>query len=99
VAILRSEIEEKVKNSLPHLKKEFKVRSIGIFGSVAKNTNTQKSDVDILVELGKGHKDFFNYLHLKEYLETLLDANVDLVIKEAVKPALKEIILREVRYV
>lgn len=95
----RSEIEKKVKDSLPELKKEFKVKNIGIFGSVAGNASTQKSDIDILVVFGKGHKDFFNYIHLKEYLEKLLKADVDLVIKEAVKPGLKEIIFREVRYV
>ena len=95
----RSEIERKMKDSLPDLKKEFKVKSIGIFGSVARNSGTSKSDIDILVEFGKGHKDFFNYIHLKEYLEKLLKADIDLVIKEAVKPKLKEIILREVRYV
>jgi len=38
-------------------------------------------------------------MRLKYYLENLLGREVDLVIKEAVKPRLKERILREVEYV
>jgi len=97
--ITRNDVEKKVKDSLPGLKKEYKVKSIGIFGSVARNSHSSNSDIDILVELEKGHKDFFNYLHLKEFLEKLLKAKVDLVIKEALKPGLKKAILKEVRYV
>ena len=95
----RIEIEKRLKISLPELKSDFKVKSIGLFGSAARNSNTKRSDIDILVEFSKGHKDFFNYFHLKEYLENILDSKVDLVIKEAVKPGLREIIFREVRYV
>lgn len=53
----------------------------------------------MLVEFEREHKDFFNYFRLKYYLEELLKRKVDLVIKEAVKPRLKEKILREVEYV
>ena len=95
----RIEIEKRLKISLPELKSDFKVKSIGLFGSAARNSNTKRSDIDILVEFSKGHKDFFNYFNLKEYLENILDSKVDLVIKEAVKPGLREIIFREVRYV
>ncbi len=98
MVVSRDVIENKIKTSLPVIKKEYKVKSIGIFGSVARNSHHGTSDVDILVEFGKGHKDFFNYLHLKEYLEGLFGVKVDLVIKEAVKPAIREAIFREVRY-
>jgi hypothetical protein len=57
------------------------------------------SDIDVLVSFEQGHKDFFNYMRLKQYLEGLLGRKVDLVIKEAVKPRLQERIFNEVRHV
>jgi predicted nucleotidyltransferase len=94
---------EEVKNILfeqrEDIKKIFHVNKIGVFGSFVRNKQTKKSDIDILVEFEKGHKDFFNYMRLKYYLETVLGVKVDLVIKEAVKPGLKERIFNEVIYV
>ena len=95
----KTEIEEKIKNNISYMQKEFKVKEIGIFGSFVKNEQTEKSDIDILVEIEKGHKDLFNFLRLKEYLENLLNAEVDLVMKKGIKPRLKEKILKEVIYV
>lgn len=93
---------EQIKNRISSRKEEmqnkFHIKSIGVFGSYAKNMQTKKSDIDILVEFEKGHKDFFNYMRLKLYLEKLFGRKVDLVIKEAIKPQLKERILNEVVY-
>lgn len=84
-----------------YLRQTFHVKELGIFGSFVKMREkaNNSSDIDILITLGKGHKDFFNYMRLKYYLENLLGREVDLVIKEAVKPRLKERIFREVEYV
>ena len=94
---------EEVKNRLAEqraeIRKTFHVKRIGIFGSFVRDRQTKRSDVDILVEFEKGHKDFFNYMRLKYYLEASLGRKVDLVIKEAVKPRLKERIFNEVLYV
>ncbi len=93
---------EEVKNKLAEqsidIQKIFYVKKIGVFGSCVRNKQT-KSDIDILVEFEKGHKDFFNYMRLKYYLETVLGRKVDLVIKEAVKPRLRDRIFNEVDYV
>jgi predicted nucleotidyltransferase len=93
---------EHIKNRLfsqkPDIQKRFHVKKIGVFGSIVRNKQTKNSDIDILVEFEKGHKDFFNYMRLKYYLEELLNRQVDLVIKEAVKPQLRERIFNEVVY-
>ena len=39
-----------LKQQLPSLKQNFKVKSIGIFGSYAREEQTEKSDIDLLVE-------------------------------------------------
>mgnify|MGYP001165938148 FL=1 len=81
------------------LRERFHVMDVGIFGSFIKGEETALSDIDILVTFERGHKDFFNYMRIKYYLEELIGMEVDLVIKEAVKPGLREKIFREVEYV
>jgi hypothetical protein len=95
------EIKKILKKNNNYLRQTFHVREIGIFGSFVKGEEKtdNDSDIDILITFGKGYKDFFNYMRLKYYLEDLLGREVDLVIKEAVKPRLKERIFKEVKYV
>jgi predicted nucleotidyltransferase len=95
------EIKKILEKNNKHLRQTFHVMEIGIFGSFVKEEEKtdNDSDIDILITFRKGHKDFFNYMRLKYYLEDLLGREVDLVIKEAVKPRLKERISREVKYV
>ncbi len=52
------------------------VTRIGIFGSVARDEATDDSDVDVVVEMAP---DLFGRVSLKEELETILGAKVDLV--------------------
>lgn len=78
--------------------KKFGVNKIGLFGSYVRSEQQKKSDIDILVEFEKGKKTFDNYMDLKFFLEDLFDCNVDLVIKEAIKPRLKPHILESIQY-
>ena len=76
--------------------KSFGVREIGVFGSVARDEQTEKSDVDILVELDK--KTFDAYMGLLFFLEDLFERKVDLAMKDAIKPIIKDVILSETIY-
>ena len=80
------------------IQERFHVKTIGVFGSFVMNKQTKKSDIDILVEFKRGHKDFFNYMRLKYYLEESLERKVDLVIKDAVKPEFRKRIFSEAIY-
>lgn len=93
----RKEIEKKLKEIKPFLKKEYNVKTLGLFGSYSDETQSEESDIDIIVELEKpiGWK-FFS---LEIYLEKLFDKKVDLLTKNSIKQQLKEIILNQVRYV
>ncbi len=93
------EIKSIIEMHASEIKKTFSVKEIGLFGSYVKGAERPESDVDILVVFEKGHKDFFNYMRLKYYIEGLIGKRVDLVIKEAVKPRLQEKIFKEVVYV
>ncbi|NAS89546.1 nucleotidyltransferase [ANME-1 cluster archaeon AG-394-G21] len=94
-----NEIERKLEEKKVYIKRAYHIREIGIFGSFIRGEQTASSDIDVLVEFEKGHKDFFNYMRFKFYLEGLLGRNVDLVIKNAVKLRLRKRIFSEVEYV
>ncbi len=84
--------------NVQELRKRFHVKKIGIFGSESRREATHASDVDILVEFEQP-VDMFEFIDLKEYLERLLDRRVDLVTTKALKPQLRDRILKEVVYV
>jgi predicted nucleotidyltransferase len=77
------------------LKKTFKVRSIGIFGSYVRGEAKKGSDLDILVDYDEA-PGLFEFVKLKYYLSELLGINVDLVMKSALKPEIGKHILKEV---
>ena len=69
-------------------------RRLGLFGSFAREEAGIESDVDLLVDLD--HHGFDRYMDLKLYLEDLLGRRVDLVLRDRIKPTLRERILRDV---
>lgn len=91
-------IKEVINRDLSTLNKTYHVKKIGVFGSVARADNTEKSDVDMLVEFSEPIG-FFKFIQLEEYLGKILGKKVDLVTKRALKPTIKEEILQEVSYV
>ncbi|MBC2855395.1 nucleotidyltransferase domain-containing protein [Cetobacterium sp. 2A] len=52
---------------------------IGIFGSYAKGTATEDSDIDILLELNPEGDIYGNYCNVKYFLEELYNKKVDLL--------------------
>lgn len=76
----------------------FGVNKIAIFGSFAKGEEHIDSDVDVLIEFKEGRKTFDNYMELKFYLEGIFGRKVDLVIENAIKPTLRETILKKAVY-
>lgn len=89
---------EILKKNEIRIKQQYQVKSIGIFGSFARGEETEGSDVDVLVEFFEGAKKFDNFMDLKFFLEDLFGRKVDLVTTAALRPQLKENILREVQY-
>jgi predicted nucleotidyltransferase len=80
------------------LKKQFGVAKIGIFGSFARGEERPDSDVDVLVTFQKGKKTFDNLMGTKFYLEDLFERKVDLVTDAALKPLIRDPILKDVVY-
>jgi len=79
------------------LRRKYKVKEIGIFGSYVRGEQQSLSDIDILVEFGEPIG-FFKFMDLEDFLRRLLGVKVDLVTKKALKPNIGKHILREVVY-
>ena len=79
----RTEIIRKIKEQYPFLSKQYGVRRIGIFGSVALDSAGPDSDVDIVVEFERpiGLK----FMEFIEYMESLFGKKVDVLTKEGIK--------------
>ncbi len=70
------------------------VKSLSLFGSAAKGEDTPESDLDFLVQF-EGRATFDRYMGLRELLEREFQMQIDLVTYRALKPNLRETILKE----
>ncbi len=95
---METKITDILKNNKEYLKKNFHVTRIGIFGSFARNEETENSDVDILVEFEKT-PDMFTFFSVEEYLEKTLNRKIDMVRPQGLKKHVKENVLSEVIYI
>jgi predicted nucleotidyltransferase len=84
-----------LRSDLPRLQREYAVRSLGLFGSYLRGKQKKGSDLDILVDFEEV-PGMFRFLDLERELSQLLNVRVDLVQKEALKPAIGKRILQEV---
>lgn len=80
-SLSREEILSILRAALPELRQRFGVEQIAIFGSYAKGTASDQSDVDVCVQLSRplGLK-FFG---LALYLEEILSRRIDLITLES----------------
>jgi len=83
-----------IKEHKKFLEERYKVKEIGVFGSFVRGEQKRGSDIDILVDFYEV-PDLFEFLNFERYLERILRKKVDLVRKPAIRPELKEIILKE----
>jgi predicted nucleotidyltransferase len=94
----RANVEELIRvirEHLADLRERYGVESLGIFGSYVRGKQREDSDLDILVEFFRT-PDLFEFVALKHELSDLLGVNVDLVMKDALKPRIGKRILQEV---
>nr|WP_083626889.1 nucleotidyltransferase family protein [Planktothrix serta] len=75
--------------------KGFGVKSLFIFGSVARNEARLDSDVDLLVEFDKP-VGLFTFIRLQRYLESILGCSVDLGTPDSVKSYLQDSVFKDV---
>ena len=80
------------------LRKKYRVKEIGIFGSYVRGEQKRKSDIDILIEF-EDVPGLFKFIELEDYIGEILGVKTDLVMKDALKPNIGKHILSEVIYI
>lgn len=74
--------------------REHGIASLSVFGSVVRDAAVDSSDVDLLVEFNRP-VGLFAFVRTRRYLAELLGCEVDLVTPDALKPAMRDNILKE----
>lgn len=92
------EIKKIINEHKPILEERFKINSIGIFGSYVRKSQKKKSDTDVLVGFYETI-DLFEFVELENFLRKILSVKVDVVMKETLKPRIKDRILKEAVYI
>ena len=94
----RQDILSSLKKLKQEVTNEYSVKTIGLFGSVARDEQTGKSDIDLLVEFSKP-VGFVTFMRLEHFLSERLGRPVDLVTTDSLKPVIRQDVLAEVIYV
>ena len=72
----------------------FGVKSLLLFGSVARDEARSNSDIDLLVEFDRP-VGLFTFVRVQQYLEEILGRSIDMGTPDSLKPYLREPVLRE----
>ena len=93
----RDDVLQTLRSHKGELTAKYAISRLGIFGSMARDEATDSSDIDIVVEMPP---DAFLMVHVKDELEDLLVAPVDLIrYTKYLNPLLRQRIDRDAIYV
>ena len=71
------------------------VKSLDLFGSVARNEAREDSDVDFFIEFN-GEIGIFEFIKVKQYLEDILKVSVDIGTLDSLRENLREPVIKDV---
>ena len=77
MVLTKEQVTRILREKSPYLAAEYGVKRIGLFGSYAKNLQTEASDIDLVVEFE--HPLGFRFIEFTEYIESLLGKSVDIL--------------------
>jgi predicted nucleotidyltransferase len=81
--LTREKIAEILRENYSYLASEYGVKRIGLFGSYAKDTPVETSDIDVVVEFDRPIG--FRFVEFAEYLERLLGKRVDVLTPASIR--------------
>jgi len=88
-------IRRVLKRNLPMLRERYHIQSLGLFGSYVRREQSADSDLDLLVTFSEV-PGLLRFVALENELCDLVGVQVDLVMRDALKPRLGRRILEEV---
>lgn len=94
----RQAIFDRLRAEAPGLRGRYGVRSLAVFGSMARGDDREGSDVDVLVTFD-GPATFRGFMGLKLDLEDLLGRPVDLATPDSLRPEIRPGVERDLIHV
>lgn len=92
--MLASEIIQIIRKLNPLIKHKYKARVLSVFGSYARGEESQKSDLDVLVEFYPG-ANLLDLVGVANLLEDELHISVDVVPVDTLRPEIKDQVFKE----
>lgn len=86
---------KKISPKIIKILKKYNIKKAGIFGSYARGEQKKNSDIDIAVKIENKNMSLLDFVRLMNLLKQILRRKVDLVVYSAIKPRIKEKILKE----
>jgi predicted nucleotidyltransferase len=83
-----------LREELPGLKEKYKISSVEVFGSYTRKDFSKKSDLDLLISF-KETPSLLKIIELENHLSDILNIKVDLVMRDSLKPRIRDKILNE----
>ena len=100
IAVNQEFILETLRANLDRLRTEFGIERIGLYGSFARNEQTEKSDIDLVYDLKKGYKlPWAEKERLYRILRRQLHRRMDLVDSRFMNPFIEYTMEKDVIYV
>lgn len=94
-----TEIKNKI-SSRSALIKRLGISKIGVFGSYARGTQREESDIDILIDFKQGAETFDNFMAICDLMDDLFNGyKVEIVTQGGLSPYIGPHILKSVEYV
>jgi predicted nucleotidyltransferase len=96
----KGEILEFLTRNKQYFRDQFGIVKIGLFGSYAKDEQTDGSDIDLIVEFAMNTPNLFDIKNeLKKYIKEKFHIQVDIAREKYLKPIYRDSILKETIYV
>lgn len=92
------ELQSELADIKPELADRYHVSALGIFGSYARDEQTDESDLDVLVEFDEPVS-LFDLVRLENELAAHLGVDVDLVTKDSLKPRIETRVSDDIVYI
>jgi hypothetical protein len=92
-----NDIINQIRGMQRELHEKYHLSRIGIFGSFSQGHQTEKSDLDLVVEFERPIG-IMAFVHLKDQIREKLGIQVDLVTPEGLHPLVRDTVMREVIY-
>ncbi len=90
-------ILQTLRSHMPALQKKYPIGRLGVFGSYARGEATEKSDIDIAVEITGPMG--LNFVAMANEIEDLFRKKTDVVPLRSIKPQYLQFVQRDIVYV